>query len=263
MFRRKKNKKIKCMRCGKKIEKKFDFCPHCGYSSKQKEGAGEGRGEGMEGIKDFQKEFEKAMKMPFFVKFPFRQLVKQLEKQIDAQMKSFDKSIDKDKIKIDERNLRRVPISGISISISGGGKEPVVRFREIGKGGKIGKMRIMTPGSGSGFQGIGENVEENKESKENKDSIIGKMTKSKAAKFAKLPKAEPHTKVRRLTDRIVYEIDLPGIKSIKDIILRKLENSIEIKAYAKDKAYFKLIPISLPIRRYKVENEKLILELVP
>ena len=261
MFRRKKDKKIKCMRCGKKIEKKFDFCPHCGYFSKQKGEEEEGRGEGMEGIKDFQKEFEKAMKMPFFVKFPFRQLVKQLEKQIDAQIKTFDKSIDKEKIKIDERNLRRVPVSGISISISGGGKEPVVRFREIGKQGKIGKMRVMIPGS----QGIGENVdvEENRESRESRDNIIGKMTKSKAAKFAKLPKAEPQTKVRRLTDRIVYEIDLPGINSIKDIILRKLENSIEIKAYAKDKAYFKLIPISLPIRRYKVENEKLILELIP
>src|SRR3989344_3748821 len=48
--------------------------------------------------------------------------------------------------------------------------------------------------------------------------------------------------IRRFADRVVYEIALPGVKSIKDISITKLENSIEIKAVSKDKAYFKLIP---------------------
>ena len=43
----------------------------------------------------------------------------------------------------------------------------------------------------------------------------------------------------------------------------RLENSIEIKALAKDKAYFKLIPISLPIKDYIIEDERLIIELIP
>ncbi len=40
----------------------------------------------------------------------------------------------------------------------------------------------------------------------------------------------------------------------------KLENSIEIKAITKDKAYFKIIPLNLPIINYNILKEKLILE---
>ena len=41
----------------------------------------------------------------------------------------------------------------------------------------------------------------------------------------------------------------------------KLENSIEIKALAKNKAYVKRIPINLPIINYDFSKEKLVLEL--
>ena len=53
---------------------------------------------------------------------------------------------------------------------------------------------------------------------------------------------------------------MPGIKSIKDISIIKLENSIELKAISKNKAYFKLIPINLPITNYGILKERLILE---
>ena len=82
-------------------------------------------------------------------------------------------------------------------------------------------------------------------------------------KLAKLPRKEPETKVRRLTDKIIYEINLPGVKSLKNITVNKLENSIEIKAISKDRAYFKLIPIALPLIRYYLKKESLFLELKP
>jgi hypothetical protein len=66
-----------------------------------------------------------------------------------------------------------------------------------------------------------------------------------------------------LTNKIVYEIDLPGVTNVKDVIINRLENSIEVKAFAKDKAYFKLIPLSLPIERYHLKEGKLVLELKP
>jgi hypothetical protein len=66
-----------------------------------------------------------------------------------------------------------------------------------------------------------------------------------------------------MTNKIIYEVDLPGVKNEKDIIITKLENSIEIKAFTKDTAYLKLIPISLPIKNYFLEKNKLILELTP
>jgi len=92
---------------------------------------------------------------------------------------------------------------------------------------------------------------------------IQNISAAKAAKLAKMPKKEPETIVRRLSDRIIYEISVPGVKNIKDVIINKLQNSIEIKAFAKDKVYFKLLPVSLPIKKYKIEDEKLVLELVP
>lgn len=242
----KKNKKIKCARCGKKIEKKFDYCPYCGYNPKQKAAVGE--------FKDFSREIEKAMKMPFLVKFPFRHIVKQLEKQIDAQMREYDKNLDKkefNKIDMNKIDMKKMPrVSGISISVSGGDGEPIIRVRNMGNGNGNRDGKIIPINKISKVQkGIG--------------SLPSKLSKSKAEKFSKLPKSEPETKVRRLTDKIVYEINLPGVKTIKDVIINKLENSIEIKAFSKDKAYFKLIPISLPLKKYRLEQEKLILELVP
>jgi len=79
-------------------------------------------------------------------------------------------------------------------------------------------------------------------------------------KFSSLPREEPLTNIRRLSDKMIYEISLVGVKSINDITIIKLENSIEIKAIAKDKSYFKLISISLPIINYNFSKGKLVLE---
>ena len=76
-----------------------------------------------------------------------------------------------------------------------------------------------------------------------------------------LPKEEPSTNIRRMTDKIIYEINLPEVKSIKDISITKLENSIEIKALAKTKIFLKRISINLPIIDFNFSKEKLTLEL--
>lgn len=80
-------------------------------------------------------------------------------------------------------------------------------------------------------------------------------------RFSELPKREPLTNIRRLANKVVYEIDVPGVTSMNDISIAKLEKSIEIKAVSKEHAYKKLISIDLPLRRYKLEKEKIILEL--
>lgn len=80
-------------------------------------------------------------------------------------------------------------------------------------------------------------------------------------KFSSLPKKEPSANVRRLSDKVVYEIEVPGVKSIQDILINKLENSIEIKAIAKNTAYKKILQVDLPLKRYKLDKEKLVLEL--
>lgn len=80
-------------------------------------------------------------------------------------------------------------------------------------------------------------------------------------KISSLPKQEPLTNIKRISNKVIYEIEIPGVNSIEDVSIIKLENSIEIKALAKDKVYFKLIPINLPITDYNFSKSKLILEL--
>jgi len=54
---------------------------------------------------------------------------------------------------------------------------------------------------------------------------------------------EPEAKKIVEKGKTIIKIDLPGVKSEDDIEVKRLEQSIEIKAFAGDKAYFKLIPI--------------------
>ena len=52
---------------------------------------------------------------------------------------------------------------------------------------------------------------------------------------------EPRTSVRSLGDRVVVDIDLPGVKSPGEISINELENSVEVKAMVGDKAFFKIL----------------------
>jgi len=100
-----------------------------------------------------------------------------------------------------------------------------------------------------------------KEKVERKRIPAKTFSKENSKKFSNLTKEEPVTHVRRLSDRIVYEIEMKDVKSISDISIVQLENSIEIKAIGKEKSYYKLIQISLPIVDYYFSEDKLILEL--
>jgi len=101
----------------------------------------------------------------------------------------------------------------------------------------------------------------NKKRQEIKEIPSKNLPQENLKKFSTLPKQEPLTNIRRLGDKVVYEINIPGVKSIKDISIIKLENSIEIKAITKEKAYSKIIPINLPIINYNLSKGKLVLEL--
>lgn len=62
----------------------------------------------------------------------------------------------------------------------------------------------------------------------------------------KIPKVteEPETEIQKTKDKQIIFIKLPDVKSEDDIEIKKLEQSVEVRAFAGDKAYFKLIPIS-------------------
>ena len=87
------------------------------------------------------------------------------------------------------------------------------------------------------------------------------FSKDNLNKFKKLSKKEPKTKVRRIGDKLTYELEIPGVKSINDVAISKMEEGIEIKAVADKKAYFKNIQINLPLMKYVLSKGTLSLEL--
>ena len=124
----------------------------------------------------------------------------------------------------------------ISISISAfGNKAPLVK--------------VSSP--------MGQNLEKKKIRTASFDDLSPEQLK----KFSKLPKEEPKTNIRRLSNKVFYEVNLPGVKSAKDISILNLEKGIELKAVSAKKAYMKSIPINLPILKYKLSKGKLVLEM--
>ena len=245
----------RCVRCREKIGKEFSFCPFCGTPAHNKKN--EERNYGLLGKDDFTENFpEPGVRMPF----GFNMILNSLLKEADKQFREFDRPLGKDagemrinnKIgrKIDERGFK-IPFNragGISISISTeSGKSPSIKVKSFGNAPE--------------FMGMERGIKQDMPGR--KIEKIAEISEEKARKISKLPREEAETKVRRLSNKIFYEISIPGVKSMKDVIINRLENSIEIKAFSKDKVFFKLFPISLPIIRHRLKDEKLILELKP
>ena len=90
---------------------------------------------------------------------------------------------------------------------------------------------------------------------------VKKMPLEKLERFAKLKRVEPSSKVRRIGNRVIYELEVPGVKDLDDVLINRLENSIEIKALARDKSYSKILNINLPIIRYGLDKGNIFLEL--
>lgn len=104
------------------------------------------------------------------------------------------------------------------------------------------------------------NMQPKKEKKVVEENLI-ELPNEPLRGYSKFPKKEPKTNVRRFSDKVVYEVSMPGIKTEKDISIVNLENSIEIKGVGKEVAYQKILPVSLPITGYNLSRGKLVLEL--
>jgi len=115
-------------------------------------------------------------------------------------------------------------VSGISITIhSGTGMKPKIEVKTYGDYKKFEpeiKKRL----------GVRVPVEEVEEEKQRVEREV-KVTE------------EAETEVKTLGNKLIISVKLPGVKSEDDIEIKRLEESLEIKAFAGDKAYFTLIPL--------------------
>jgi len=90
--------------------------------------------------------------------------------------------------------------------------------------------------------------------------IINRIDNEKIKKFSKLPKQEPISKMKRLSGKIIYELEVPGVNNLDDVLITPLENSVEIKALSEDRVYSKILNLKLPILRYGLVDGNLIVE---
>lgn len=72
---------------------------------------------------------------------------------------------------------------------------------------------------------------------------------------------EPEGEIHHIGNHTIIQVKLPGVKE-EDIDIRKLEESIEIKAFKNSTAYFKQVqvPLSSQILSHHLEGDELFIE---
>ena len=190
----------------------------------------------MIGKNDFSTE-NNEIQLPAGINTLFNSLMKNFGKQFEELNKELNKSQNKNpKYGFNEKPVKK----GISISInSSEGKKPRIKVKKFGGGEKKNAKKIP---------------------KEEEKLILPKLSEKKQKEITNLPREEPKTEIKRLPDKIVCEIKIPGVKSIENISITDLPESVEVKAVGKKKAYFKVFQMALKISNFKLEKEKLILE---
>ena len=218
------NKKEKCSKCGKSIDKNSNFCASCG----SKTNSNFEKDFGMLGKTDLQ-----TPQNPFENILPRGFAGGMLGKMLGSAMGMLEKEMKK------EFNNKDNPInqsrSNVELFINGKRINP----QNI----KVTKKPIQ-----------------NQKKQVEKVIELPIFSKDKQKKFLGNKKTEPKTKVRRLSDQVIYEIEIPGVKNLEDISIKPAGKSIEIKATTKTKSYFKSIPLSLSLVSYSLEKDLLVLE---
>ncbi|MFA5019987.1 MAG: hypothetical protein WC533_02715 [Candidatus Pacearchaeota archaeon] len=221
--------KKKCIKCGKKIGRKYEFCPYCGFNSNFSYDSE--RDYGFLGKENLN---ELGIKLP-----PgFNMLFKPLMKELNKQMVELNKELGEED-KLARKNSKPVRTS-FSIHIGMPGAKPIV------------------------LEGMNSNLKfANRERTESKNKKVLKLPKIKSeilSKVKKLPRAEPQTSVRRLADRVIYELILKGVKSEDSLNITALEEGVEVKAFSDKEMFVKTVESGLKFADYSFAPEKLILE---
>ncbi len=173
----------------------------------------------------------------------FLDIFSKVQKEFEEMSKSFDK--DFEVFDLSPWSPKKLKSSGFSIKIIHDGRNPPKIF--VKTYGDVNKKRIEK----EIYDKFGVRSVPSVELKDNAYSIP-KVTE------------EPKTEVRRVGNKILVNINLPDVKSENDINIKSLENSVEIKAMAKDKAYFKIItkPAEFKVGKHEFKDGVLYLEFV-
>ena len=205
--------KKKCRSCGKKVDRKFRYCPWCGKPTKEIKR----EDYGFLGKDDFE-EGGNQMTQGIMPMGNLGKMMNSLMNQLGKEMQNFD-----------GKDFAGNMPKGFTIKIQRGGG-PIVK-----------------------------NLSSKEEPKEKKIENP-KISDKEKERRAKLKRKETVSKVKRISDKIIYEIDAPGIKDKSEVEITSLEKGLEVKIYSKDYCYVKIIPAKIKFSKMNVQKDKLILE---
>jgi len=103
---------------------------------------------------------------------------------------------------------------------------------------------------------IGSNPVQQKEKKAVKKQISEEQIK----RMSNMPRVAAKTNIKRIGDKLIYELAMPGVVSSDDIFVSKLESGYEVKAIGEKKVYVNSLPVNLPIKNFIINPDKVSIE---
>jgi len=257
-----------CPKCGNKVDETWEFCSKCGFKllkpiqfDKPMQS-----GKSIHSDKPMQSDKPLPSGKPLHISgdFSINNIFESLNKDMGFIKKQFEKDIknrdrDIEFFNITPFNMSAKPNikkSGFSISIkTGSGMKPIVNIRTIGDVDKAHLEKEIANQFGIRVPKSDFSIRKDSELKEDLSNLKKIPTKTE----------EPEINIKRLPTEIIIETNLPDVKSVSDIEIKRFKESIEIRALTQDKLYFKIIQIPEEWRLEKKEfkDGKLRLELVP
>lgn len=192
---------MRCQKCGAEAREGWRFCPRCGSRLSED---------------------------------MFTDVFSRMEREFKEMGKGFERNFEV----LDLSPFFRKPTKGRGFSIKitrSSGEEPKVSVKTFGDvdRGEIEK-EVRNLGFRERLGTLKPKIREAREPEKFKGEEGVRISEVKTTE-------EPKTCVKRIGDRIVVEVELPEVKDPEDIEVKTLENSIEVKAKAGDRAYFKIL----------------------
>ncbi len=120
---------------------------------------------------------------------------------------------------------------------------------------EIEKTEIKTFPNGIRIK-IGPNIQQ----QANKRPQRKPMSSEQIEKMSSFPRAAASSNVKRLGNKVIYELNTPGIESIDDVFVSKTESGYEIKAIGDKKIFVNTLPVELPLKSFSISDNKLLVE---
>ncbi len=215
-----------CPRCNERISESWTYCPRCGAKL-----PGSKNSSGQEINGSFNDMFEDIRK----------QMKDALKDDLSGDIEFFD---------LKPEFLKKHPLfrsGGFRVKITRAGDGPpdidIKAFGDIDEKTAEKIQKAMKK------QKV--NLDDRKEREEKEQEKGSKKQETRYKQISEY--REPTCETKWAGDHLVVELDLPGVKSEDHIDIRKLTESIEIKAFAGNQGYFKILSIPEDAKLFKKE----------